>query len=209
MKFTSLLFIVVLCFGSIVHAQMRQDKRTVAYVNAFTRRVNRHDKRHRRCIHTINVAQEHLRIWQQWRKTRRWPKAADAWRDNNVPAPKPNATSVVRVSMYGRYNDGASQIEADNHGRVGVFGTRYDMGPYEGTVFYLKPKQMNELQRLLRRPPRSRRVTNWADIIMISGRRNGRWFMRMYSRKHQPKTVRQILGLLKKQPIRKPVSRVA
>ena len=148
----------------------------------------------------MNLAQEHLGLWQRWNKTHRWPSIGGAWREyKGVQPPNPNATSVVLMSMY-PYADSTQEFEADNSGRVGRYGARYDMGPYESNAFYLQPKQMNELQRLLPKLPRSRKVLEWSDVLLISGRRNGRWFVRMYSRKHQPKPVRQLLYLLSNNP---------
>jgi hypothetical protein len=186
--------VLLWCTTNRCNAKSNPDERTVAFINAFTRGVTHHDKHHTQCIHTTNLATKHLDLWMQWNRTHRWPRLAARDYDSTKPG-KSDATSVIRLSWY-NYADSTSEIELDNHGRAGRFSARYDMGPYESHVSYLQPNQFNEIQRLVRNLPASRKVLNWSDVLLISGRRDGRWFVRMYSRSNKPKAVIRLLKIL-------------
>lgn len=193
MRLILLALTVVLCFCHVGNAQQKYDRQTIKLFQAFTRRAAKCDNKHMNCVHTQNLADKHLQMWRNWNRTRRWPQLAS--RNYVRMKPKANATSVVRISWY-LYEDSTHEIEADNFGRVGVFGARYDMGPYETKAFWLKPAQMNRVQRLLRQLPPIKKVTNWKDVLFVSGRINNRWSVRTYSRKQKPRAISELLQIL-------------
>lgn len=192
-KFTFVLSMMALSLAN-AKAQSKQDRKTISYLNAFTRHVSKHvhTEKPYACIHTRNLANTHLSLWQEWSKTHRWPSAVRNL--SETKASKASATSVVRISWY-LYDDSAHEIEVNNNGRWTLFGARYDMG-FETGSFYFKPAQMQTLQKLLKSLPRSQKVLRWSDVLFISGRRNGRWIIRLYSRSHKPKAVSRLLQMM-------------
>ena len=201
MKTFGFLIIAVLHLTYIGNAHSKHDHKAIAFLQSFSRHVTQHDKHHKQCIHTTDLADKHFKLWRNWNRTWRWPQLAA--RDYLKTKPKAGATSIIRISWY-LYEDSTNEIEADNFGRVGSFGARYDMGPYETNAFWLKPQQMNEVQRLLRHLPPSQKVLNWRDVLFVSGRKNNRWIVRMYSRKHKPKVVQQLLQIIMLKTLEKP-----
>ena len=142
-------------------------------------------------MQTVNIAREHRDIWRDWNRTRRWPRIVDHYFNNPKWRRKTSATSVVRVSWYLAEN-GSLNTEVDNNGRSDSFGTTYDFA--DGRVAgYYKPREMGKIAHLISQLPASTKVTDYRDVLMISGRHNGRWIMRMYSRHRMPLAVRRLL----------------
>ena len=191
-----------------VCARANESQRTTSFVRAFNQIVTRRDDRATDAtVQTVNIAQQHRQMWRDWNRTRRWPRILNDHENySNSPneiklRPKANATSVVRVSWYFAEN-AAFNIEIDNNGRSGVFSTSYDFADGRVARFY-KPRELRKIVRLISQLPASTKVTDYRDVLMISGRHNGRWIMRMYSRRRKPFAVRRLLWTITPSPFSK------
>lgn len=193
------IFLLALASTQPVCARTNESRRTVSYVRVFSNVVTRRNGQATDAtVQTVNIAREHRVMWRDWKRTGRWPHILN----NNVSyshshseikwRPKPNATSAVRVSWYYAEN-AAFNIEIDNNGRSGIFSTTYLEYAGGSVARFYKPREMGSIARLISELPTSTKVTDFRDVLMISGRHNGRWIMRMYSRHRKPLAVRRLL----------------
>jgi hypothetical protein len=189
------LAIVILTFSAATaEARRSENNKTVAYIEEFRRHVTRSspesdsDPR----LHTFDLAARHLDLWREWNKTHEWPRVAV---ENSWPERDNRRASYVVVASRFPYPETCHDIRVDSNGRLTRFGAEYNLG--DEVASYLHPQQMQRLHELLSSLPPSRKVLKLTDVLLISGRRKGRWCVRMYSWRHRPRVVNRLLKLIK------------
>lgn len=185
----------LLLFASPAFARQSESERTIGILRQWSRAVavHRHDRKPIPCLHTADVAREHIDLYKDWQRTRRWPLML-----SEIHSDKPNRYSkekcVVRIAGYW-YENSSFQFEMSNQGRLGMFCNSYEFGSY-GEKGFVDARKFNQTLRLMTKLPPSQRVFTVQDIVVVSGRVRGRWITRVYSRRHLPRQVDALIHLL-------------